>query len=79
MAALLERVPSLVHSVDRDGDTPLHCVGPATPRAEEMIDLLLSRGADLETRNRRGFTPRARQAELEDDSVAEMLKARGAR
>jgi len=54
-------------------------VGPATPRAEEMIDLLLSRGADLETRNRRGFTPRARQAELEDDSVAEMLKARGAR
>ncbi len=74
--ALLTRAPSLVEKVDRDGDTPLHCIGPSTPRAEEMIDLLLARGASLVAKNNKGETPFARQKELEDDSIAALLSKR---
>lgn len=79
VAALLDREPSLVHESDRDGDTPLHCVSPLTPGAEEMIDLLLSRGAGLDARNHKGQSPLERQAELEDDSIAKLLRARQTR
>jgi ankyrin repeat protein len=59
---LLDEDPSLVHSVDRDGNTPLHwaCVSRYTREPcdrEGLIQLLVAAGAQVTATNRYGETP----------------------
>ena len=75
---LLERSPAAASQVTRHGWTPLHQVCGMTPHAEEIIDLLLSNGAELNAKNSKGNTPLAVQEEPDDDTIADLLKARGA-
>ena len=50
-----------VNAQDRDGDTPLHTALKSSikdqTRLQQVIDLLLQNGADIEMRNRLGRTP----------------------
>lgn len=75
---LLDGDPSLVNVRDELGETPLHCLKPETPEAGEVIDLLISRGADIEARNAGGQTPWERMiAAGRSDLAARLRSPRG--
>jgi ankyrin repeat protein len=76
---LLEESPETAQKSTRHGNTPLHLVCGRTPHAQQIIDLLLSKGADPNAKNDDGQTPLAVQEEPDDDAIVELLKARGAR
>lgn len=75
---LLEESPEAASQRTARGHTPLHQVCGGTPHAAEIIDLLLSKGADLNAKNNDGQTPLTVQEEPDDDAIIELLKARGA-
>ncbi len=76
---LLDQSPEAACRSTPKGSTPLHMVCGRTPHAAEIIDLLLSKGADLNAKNDDGKTPLAAQDEPDDDVIVELFKARGAR
>ncbi len=78
LKSLLEQSPEAAHQCTRKGSTPLHMVCGQTPHAAEIIDLLLSKGADLNAKNNDGKTPLSAQEEPDDDVIVELLKARAA-
>jgi ankyrin repeat protein len=54
----LTRNPSLIRAIDIDGSTPLHVA--AYRGYPEMVDLLISAGAEIDSLDKRGWTPLAR-------------------
>jgi ankyrin repeat protein len=74
--SLLNGDPSLVNSYDRQiGWTPLHWA--VQTGREEMVTLLLSRGANLNVRDKRGWTPMRLARKTGKASIAELLRAHG--
>jgi uncharacterized protein len=60
LAVALLRLGANVNAIDAHGDTPLHIACNTPPRctpSEEVIDLLVRKGASLLIRNREGKTP----------------------
>jgi ankyrin repeat protein len=51
----------------------------ASRPAEETLDLLISSGGDINARTEEGQTPLDLQAQFDDDLVAELMRARGAK
>ena len=66
------------------GNTPLHLVCNWLPAAtdytlkEKIIDLLLSKGADINARNKHGLTPLQAAEQWNEDDVWDILTSRGA-
>ncbi len=52
----LARIPGMLHAKNKDGETPLH-VAVRKNRKSSLVTTLLDAGADVNTRNNRGFTP----------------------
>ena len=83
---VLEKRPDLAGFVSNagTGNTPLHLLCNWLPAAteyslkEKMIDLLLSKGADINARNENGLTPLQAAEQWNEDDVWEILIARGA-
>jgi len=68
--------------VDAEGDTPLHNAAGKQESGEDRVpiaQLLLTRGAELEHANHKGFTPLAAAAAAENRPVAAELVNRGAK
>lgn len=76
---LLKGDPSLVNARDERGQSPLHCLNPETPGGSEVIDLLISHGADLDARDNNGKTPWERLVASGRLDLADRLRSRGTR
>jgi ankyrin repeat protein len=76
---LLTQEASLIGARDTDGSTPLHC---ATWKGHQnVVELLLSHGADVNARNNNdhwGTTPLHAAAHANQRAIAELLIAKGA-
>jgi ankyrin repeat protein len=76
---LLDQDAALISARDTDGSTPLHC---ATWKGHRnVVELLLSRGADVNVRNQNdhwGTTALHAAAHANQRAIAELLIAQGA-
>jgi ankyrin repeat protein len=76
---LIEQDATLIAARDSDGSTPLHC---ATWKGHQnVVELLLSLGADVNARNSNdhwGTTPLHAAAHANQRAIAELLIANGA-
>ncbi len=86
LAAVLSDHPTLARArVQETGNTPLHVLGAwsASPvegaDAGRVLNLLLQRGADINAANDNGETPLDTCLKRDDDELAALLLARGAR
>ena len=78
VAELLRQDPSLAMSTDA-GDNPLVCyLHPELPRLDEMIQLLVAHGANLDARNNAGKTLLDRAIARGLTEFADRLRAHGA-
>jgi ankyrin repeat protein len=78
VAELLRQDPSLSTSTDAGGN-PLVCyLHPEVPRLDEMIRLLVARGANLDARNKAGRTLLDRAIASGLTEFADLLRAHGA-
>ncbi len=79
VAALLRADGSLANAQDEGGD-PLVCyLHPELSRLEEMLELLVGHGADVNAQNKEGKTPLDRALARGWTDVAELLRAHGGR
>lgn len=80
VAAMLDRDPALLESTNREGKakgkTPLHYA--VTYGREEVVALLLDRGAQVNAADATGLTPLHIAATLDRTGEAELLLSRGA-
>jgi TonB family protein len=74
--ALLEKNPELVSSKDERGWMPLHTA--AWNVRKDMVELLLSMGADVNAKNSEGETPLHLAAQKSDRHMVELLLAKKA-
>lgn len=80
---LLEHDPDCVRERDDAGNTPLHCldVDNRMEDTEEILQLLVTHGADVNARNKAGLTPLDRLERLTGlsrrDDLAELLRGYG--
>ncbi|MGH9347805.1 MAG: ankyrin repeat domain-containing protein [Vicinamibacterales bacterium] len=72
---LLARQPALVHAADENGKTPLHMAGEKNN--VELMELLLSLGADLQRETHWGMTPIQWAASLGSRRAVELFLSRG--
>lgn len=68
--------PELGNARDGGGRTPLHWA--AQSNAKDIVELLLSRGADVNSKDKANRTPLHYAAELNAKDVVKLLLARGA-
>ncbi len=78
LAAVLESDPDLANARLVGGHTPVHGVA-AGPEGEQVLDLLLAHGADIDAPAADGTTPLSAALERGDEELAALLRARGAR
>ena len=77
--ALVARDPKLVHALDKDGSTPLHCA--VWKGQVEAVALLLDSGADVNAHNQNdhyGTTPLHAAAHANQTKIAQLLVEHGA-
>ncbi len=75
---VLKSDPALANARLAGGHTPVHGVA-AGPEGEQVLDLLLAHGADIDAPAADGATPLSAAVERGDEELAALLKARGAR
>jgi ankyrin repeat protein len=78
VAELLQNDPALANAVDEDGDPLVFYLHPEMSRLEEIIELLVARGADLDVPNHNGQTLFALAAARGWMDFADLLRAHGA-
>lgn len=76
VAVVLKDNPGLANAIDISGRTPLH-IAVMFDR-NEIIELLISLGADVNGYNREGQTPLHQAMTVDSKEIAELLIARGA-
>lgn len=74
--ALIDEVPWLAKAADQNGFTPLHVT--ATWGHEDLVRLLIDRGADVNAQNRAGMTPLHCASMAGHEGVVRILVDRGA-
>lgn len=74
VAFLLEQAPALLGNQDKRGDSVLH----KAVRHIAIVQLLLDKGANVKSRNKRGRTPLHDAAEEGDEAVSKLLLQAGA-
>lgn len=75
-ATLIEAQPGLIHARSWGGWTPLHRA--AQFGHHEILDILISRGSDLESRTVLGMTPLYIAVSQEQEETVDLLRERGA-
>jgi ankyrin repeat protein len=75
--ALLRENPECANVRVEDGRTPLHSPHWNTPRAEEIINLLLSHGADPTAQDNTGRAPIDQMLQNARPDLAELLRRHG--
>jgi len=76
---ILDADPALLHALDSDGSTPLHCA--AWKGHAEVAALLLERGADVHVENENdhwGGTPLHAAAHANNNAIVKLLLEHGA-
>ena len=76
---VLERAPERARTRLRGGYTPLHRLHSASGECEQLIDLLLGAGADIDAAAVDGATPLDSALERDDEVLVGLLRSRGAR
>jgi ankyrin repeat protein len=74
---LLRENPECVNVRDNDGRTPLHCPYWDTRHGEEMIELLIAHGADINARDNAGRNPIDQMLQNGRRDLAEVLRRHG--
>lgn len=75
---LLRENPECVHWRDDAGCTALHFPDRDTPGGEEMVELLIAHGADVDARDNQGRTPLDQMLHNRRDDLADVLRRHGA-
>ncbi|MCY3760112.1 MAG: ankyrin repeat domain-containing protein, partial [Gemmatimonadetes bacterium] len=75
---VLKSDPALANARLAGGHTPVHGV-TAGPEGEQVLDLLLAHGADIDASAADGATPLSAALQRGDEELAALLEARGAR
>ena len=78
LADLLKSEPALAKARGAHGHTPVHAVAGGRAGAQ-VLDLLLAHGADIDAPANDGATPLSSALKREDEELAALLRARGAR
>lgn len=76
---LLQENPEGVNARDAAGCTPLHYPFRGTQHGEEIIELLIAHGADVNARDNRGFTPVDQMLQNGRGDLADVLRRHGGR
>ena len=71
---LLDKNPESVNARDDEGRTPLHCPYSDTRHGEEMIELLLEYGADINAKDNSGCTPTEQMLQNGRQDLAAVLR-----
>ena len=74
--SLLDKSPKLVSAADKDGATPLHCA--VAGGQQPVVELLLTKKANVNARKKDGVTPLHIAAALGRVEIAKVLIANGA-
>lgn len=74
---LLRENPECVNVRADDGRTPLHYPNKDTPHGEEIIELLIEHGADINAKNNEGRTPVDQMLKNRREDLAEVLRRFG--
>ena len=78
LGEVLESDPALANARLPGGHTPIHGIA-ASREGEQVLDLLLALGADIDAAAKDGATPLSAARERGDGELAALLKGRGAR
>ena len=78
LGEVLQSHPALAKARLAGGHTPVHGV-TAGHKGEQVLDLLLAHGADIDAAAADGATPLSAAVERGDEELAALLRARGAR
>ena len=78
LADLLASDPALAKTRGAEGHTPVHAVAGG-PAGAQVLDLLLAHGAEIDAPANDGATPLSSALKREDEELAALLRARGAR
>ena len=78
LSEILAADPDLAKARGAGGHTLFHAV-PAGSSCEQMLDLLLAHGADIDASANDGATPLSSALQRQDEELAALLRARGAR
>lgn len=74
---LLRENPECVNARDDDGHTPLHSPNQGTKHGEEIVELLIEHGADINAKNHEGRTPVDQMLQNGREDLAEVLRRHG--
>ena len=77
MRTLLRENPDCVNVRDNVGLTPLHYPFKDTQHGEEIIELLLEHGADINAKDNAGRTPTDQMLQNGRQDLAEVLRRHG--
>jgi ankyrin repeat protein len=76
LKTLIEKNKKLVNAKDKDGNTPLYRA--AANGHDQVVQLLLDKGAEIDAKNKYGGTPLYRAAANGHDQVVQLLLDKGA-
>jgi ankyrin repeat protein len=74
---LVRENPECVYARDDAGCTPLHCPFRDTQHGEEMIELLIEHGADVNATDNKGRTPVDQMLQNGRRDLADVLRRHG--